>query len=156
MQACGPLGLKVSSRLGDDIGVRPALVSTLEKLVKQGAHGALRLGRREQDVGIKENAHRRGQSAAAPSQGALGSALSVQRACQRLCQLGLGLIELALPLGRVNLHGQRDRGPQKQAVDVISAINWSSAFKPSAWRSLAGSVTTPRLLIVTVAFIQSV
>lgn len=27
---------------------------------------------------------------------------------------------------------------------MVSAISWSSARRPSAWRSLAGSVTTPR------------
>ena len=54
------------------------------------------------------------------------------------------------------LPGNVTAGRRSRPSDVVSAINWSSAFRPSAWRSLAGSVTTPRLLIVTVAFIPSV
>jgi hypothetical protein len=46
-------------------------------------------------------------------------------------------------------------GRSRRPSGVVSAINWSSAFRPSAWRSLAGNVTTPRLVMVTVAFMAA-
>ena len=46
-------------------------------------------------------------------------------------------------------------GRHRNPSGLVTAINGAFAWRPGAWCSLAGRVTTPRLVIVTVAFISA-
>ena len=70
-------------------------------------------------------------------------------------QLRLGLVELANAAFGVQLDSERDRGPQEDTLGRGLRNELVVRLQPRACRSSTGSVTTPRLLMVTVAFMNT-